>query len=92
MIAKPYLIALQGGNRPLAHYYYGLSNFEFQSGNRREYLRVRLSVNSSGETWLSKYDNQGSGIVSSVAWADALAEADIGQQIRYGDKIKYYLV
>ena len=92
MIAKPYLIALQGGNRPLAQYYYGLSNFEFQSGSRREYLRVKLSVNSLGETWLSKYDNQGSGIVSSIVWADALAEADVGQEIRYGDKIKYYLV
>ena len=92
MIAKPYLIALQGGNRPLAYYYYGLSDFEFQAGSRREYLRVRLSVNSLGEVWLSKYDDQGSGIISSVVWADALAEADIGQRIQYGDKIKYYLV
>ena len=92
MIAKPYLIALQGGNRPLTKHYFGLSDFEFQAGSRREYLRVRLSANSRGEVWLSKYDNQGSGIMSSVVWADALAEVDIGQQIRYGDKIKYYLV
>ena len=92
MIAKPYLIALQGGNRPLTKHYFGLSDFAFQAGSRREYLRVRLSANSRGEVWLSKYDNQGSGIMSSVVWADALAEVDIGQQIRYGDKIKYYLV
>ena len=90
MITRPYLIALQGGTKPLPIYYYGLSDFEFQSGKRREYLRVRLTVKSTGEVWLSKYSNQSSGIISSVTWADALAEVDIGQQIRFGDKIKYY--
>ncbi|MAI42005.1 MAG: gephyrin-like molybdotransferase Glp [Candidatus Azotimanducaceae bacterium] len=92
MITRPYLIALQGGAKPLPIYYYGLSDFEFQSGRRREYLRVRLTVKSTGEVWLSKYSNQSSGIMSSVTWADALAEVDIGQQIRFGDKIKYYLI
>jgi len=92
MIARPYLIATQGGNAPKASSFYGIADFSFSAGNRREYLRTKMQRDEKMQVTLSQYDNQGSGIMSSVSWADALAEVEIGQQIRPGDKIKYYLI
>ena len=62
------------------------------TGDRREYLRVRIVTNAAGEVCLHKFHNQGSGIMSSVSWADALAEVETGQQVRAGDLLKYYLI
>jgi len=92
MIARPYLIATQGGNAPKAKHFYGVADFNFSAGNRREYLRTKIQWDENAEVTLSKYANQGSGIMSSVSWADTLAEVEIGQQITPGDKIKYYLI
>ena len=92
MIARPYLIAIQGGNAPKARPFYGVADFSFSAGNRREYLRTKIQQDDNAEVTLSKFGNQGSGIMSSVSWADALAEVEIGQQITPGDKIKYYLI
>lgn len=92
MIAKPYLIATQGGNAPRARHFYGVADFSFTAGKRREYLRARIQSNDTAEVTLRKYSNQGSGVMSSVSWADALVEVEIGQQITPGDKIKYYLI
>jgi len=92
IVARPFLIAMQGGDSPRTPYYYGIADFEAQAGNRREYLRVRIGPNDKGEVILSKFANQGSGVLSSVTWADGLAEVEIGQQIRPGDRLKYSLV
>lgn len=92
MIARPFLIALQGGCDPNPTCYYGRADFNYRTGNRREYLRVRIMTNDSGEVFLHKFHNQGSGIMSSVSWADALAEVETGQQVRAGDLLKYYLI
>ena len=92
MIARPFLIALQGGCDPMPACYYGRADFNYRTDKRREYLRVRIVTNASGEVCLHKFHNQGSGIMSSVSWADALAEVDIGQQVRAGDLLKYYLI
>ena len=92
MIARPFLIALQGGCDPIPVCYYGRADFNYRTGNRREYLRVRIVTNASGEVYLHKFHNQGSGIMSSVSWADALAEVETGQQVCAGDLLKYYLI
>ena len=92
VIASPYLVAAQGGSMPRPRIHHGIADFEFKAGGRREYLRVRVAASESGEMRLTIFENQGSGIMSSVSWADALAEAEIGQQITPGDKIKYYLI
>ena len=91
IVARPFLIAMQGGEPSLPGYY-GRAEFDFKAGNRREYLRVRTSSNDDQEVLVSRFENQGSGVLSSVSWADALAEVEIGQQIRAGDRIKYFLI
>ncbi len=90
VVAQPYLIATQGGNRPTDPGLMARVDFDFDAGGRREYLRVRVTSDEQGETWLSRFPNQGSGIMSSVSWADALALAEVGQSIRRGDRLRYF--
>ncbi len=88
VIAQPYLVALQGGadvNRPT---YHGVADFEFEAGGRREYVRVKVDANN-GVTSLSLFGNQGSGIMTSVVWADALAEIEVGQRVKPGDVLRF---
>ena len=53
---------------------------------RREFLRVRR--NAAGG--LDLYPNQGSGVLSSIAWADGLVDKAPGQTIAHGDRVPYW--
>ncbi len=91
ILAKPYLIALQGGKDHRTHFLIGEADFQIEGGTRREYMRVKVDVEAS-RVLLRKYPNHGSGIMSSVSWADALVEIEIGQTVRPGDKLRYCLI
>jgi len=91
IIAKPYLIALQGGADAENKFLIGEADFEFQAGARREYLRVRVHTDQD-RVLLRKFSEQGSGIMSSVSWADALVEVEMGQQVRRGDPLRYCML
>ncbi|MBZ8138615.1 molybdopterin molybdenumtransferase MoeA [Rubrivivax gelatinosus] len=52
---------------------------------RREFLRVRL--NDQGG--LDLFPNQGSGVLTSAAWADGLVDIPAGQRIASGDTVRY---
>ncbi len=90
IIARPCLIAMQGGREPHNKAYFGVSDFHRKAGARREYVRVRTTATSDGKVHLELFPNQGSGILTSVAWADALAEINPNQQITPGDPLKFY--
>lgn len=90
IIARPYLVALQGGKDVQNPSYYGVADFEFKAGGRREYVRVKVESGSNGKTRLSLFGNQGSGIMTSVVWADALAEIEIGQHVQPGDVVRFF--
>ncbi len=90
IVAKPYLLAMQGFSDVRLQAYSARASFEFKGGSRREYLRVRTRVSDDGEIVLDKFPNQGSGIMTSVVWADALAEVEISQQVKPGDLLKIY--
>ena len=68
------------------------SDFDFKGGSRKEYLRVRLSINDEGRSIASLFQNQGSGVMSSVSWADGLAEVEIDDEIISGDLIRINLL
>jgi len=91
IIARPYLVAYQGGNQVENEFYVGEAEFEYKGGSRREYLRVQV-VASRDKVVLQKFSKQGSGVMSSVSWATALAEVEVDQQVKPGDKLKYYLL
>jgi len=54
-------------------------------GKREEYLRVRLD---SGR--LVAYPHQGSGVLSSVVWAQGLARIPAGSTVAPGDPVEYF--
>ena len=56
-----------------------------QADQRREFLRARL--NDQGG--LSLYPHQGSGVLTSAAWADGLVDVPPGQAIARGDTVAF---
>ena len=89
IVARQYLLAMQGRRDYKPFCVTGVSDFSFKGGDRREYLRVQIQ-NIAGQTRLSKFRNQGSGIMTSVVWADALAMVEAGQVVQPGDRLTIY--
>jgi molybdopterin molybdotransferase len=90
VIARPCLQAMQGFSDVEYPVQHAVADFVFKAGGRREYLRVRTVRSPEGVTRIEKFPNQGSGIMSSVVWADALAVVEIGQEIQPGDQVRIY--
>ncbi|SMF44407.1 molybdopterin molybdochelatase [Pseudogulbenkiania subflava DSM 22618] len=55
---------------------------------RVEFLRVRRVVRD-GQTVLERYPNQGSGVLTSCAWADGLVRLAPGQAVAAGDLVDF---
>ncbi|EEG08879.1 molybdenum cofactor synthesis domain protein [Pseudogulbenkiania ferrooxidans 2002] len=55
---------------------------------RVEFLRVRRVVRD-GQTVLERYPNQGSGVLTSCAWADGLVRLAPGQAVAAGDQLDF---
>lgn len=89
LIARPFLLKSQGCSNCLPASYMAPVNFDFKGGKRVEFLRVRTR-NMENRDEITLYPNQGSGVMSSLSWADALAEIGIGQQVNKGDLLKIY--
>ena len=87
-LATPYLLKKQGATDYLPVRWPGVAAFDFEGGGRQEYLRVQLRP-EQGEVRLHLYPQQGSGVMSSLAWADALAIIEPGQAVREGDRVQY---
>jgi len=54
-------------------------------GARREFLRARLQANGK----LALFPKQGSGVLTSCAWADGLVDLAIEQTIAPGDWVRF---
>ena len=52
---------------------------------RREFLRVRRNAQGG----LDLFTNQGSGVLTSLAWGDGLADIAPGQSVQPGDLVRY---
>jgi len=90
ILARPYLLALQGAtikNSPRLSIPIGFSIEK--AGTRREYLRVRLTVDSRGKTTLQRHSNQSSGVLSSASWADGFAVIMENTAPQMGEPVNY---
>jgi molybdopterin molybdotransferase len=58
--------------------------------SREEFLRVRHSVATGGTSELNPYMHQGSGVVSSLPWADGLARIPADVAVFDGEKVDFY--
>jgi len=86
LFVRPVLARLQGAQATLPRPTMMRADFAWpRPDKRREFLRVRR--NDGGG--LDLYRNQGSGVLTSLAWGDGLADIAPGQAVEPGDMVRY---
>ena len=86
LFVRPALARLQGAPAGMPAAMSMRADFAWpRPDKRREFLRVRR--NASGG--LDLYRNQGSGVLTSLAWGDGLADIAPGQAVQPGDLVRY---
>lgn len=95
MLLFPVLNKLMGKNPR----YWNLPNFNVKAAfntkkaiKRREFLRVRIEVNAEGDTVAVLLPNQGSAMLSTCAYANALCEVPPGEVIAAGQRVKVHML
>jgi molybdopterin molybdotransferase len=92
LMAQPFLQARMGLPVPLqmAAGQKMIAGFDWpKPDRRREFLRARPTLQADGTEVLTIWPNQGSGVMSSVAWAHGLIDVPAGQTIKAGDTVLY---
>jgi molybdopterin molybdotransferase len=86
MLVRPVLGLLAGEPWTLPCAVPLVADFDWpRADKRREFMRVRLT--ESGQVQL--HPHQGSGVLSSAAWADGLVDLPAGQTVARGDRVDY---
>ncbi|MEH6635544.1 MAG: gephyrin-like molybdotransferase Glp [Halioglobus sp.] len=92
LIARPFLLKLQGAVEPEPPRLQAKAAFTVERpGSRQEYLRVTLENTPEGLT-ARKFDNQSSGVLSSVSHSNALAVIPSGSTVTEGQKVAVMLL
>jgi molybdopterin molybdotransferase len=89
LFARPFLQALQGRTDSGPRRYPVRAGFDYHAKQRREYLRVRLHTDQEGMPVAETFPRQGSDVLSSVAWADGLAEISEDSSVQAGDTVDF---
>ena len=61
-----------------------------KASSRQEFIRVRINADAQGEQELEAYGNQGSSIMTSLSWADGLAEIPTGETVSRGQALNFF--
>lgn len=86
LFVRPVLLRLQGAETLAPAGLPARADFAWpKADKRREFLRVRRNA----EGGLDLYPNQGSGVLTSLAWGDGLADIAPGQTVRPGDLVRF---
>jgi molybdopterin molybdotransferase len=86
MLARPFILKLQGAIELLPRAIPMRADFEvWQAGARRELLRVRVT----DQGLLQAFAVQNSAVLTSAAWADGLADIEVGRLVARGDEVPY---
>ena len=88
VFARPLILKMQGVTGYLSRALSIRSGFDWQGIKRQEYLRVRLRHDASG-AYAELYPHQGSGVLSSVSWADGLVVVEPDKAIQRGNLVQY---
>lgn len=90
VLGRPFLRRLQGEDAVLPRAIPLPAGFvRARPQGRREYLRVRLALTAEGGCHLVAHPHQGSGALSSAAWADGLALVEAGSTVAMGDLLPF---
>jgi len=86
LLARPFILKRQGAADVRPRAIPMRADFEVrQPGARRDFLRVR--VNEQGG--LEAFPRQNSGVLTSAAWADGLADIAVGRSVSRGDPVPF---
>ena len=90
ILARPFLLKRQGCGALEVPALPVRAGFDWPRPDRkrRDYLRARLQVRD-GQWQAHIHPQQGSGVLSSCAWADGLVRLEPGQSVRAGDTVPY---
>jgi len=90
IFARPYILKTQGVADTHANSFMAPSGFELDGKeSRNEYLRVRLEINETGQSALSLYPNQSSGVLTSASWANGFAFIPANTRVEQGDMVEF---
>lgn len=92
LLVRPYLLKMQGAGSLEAPSWPCRADFDWQkAGTRQEYLRARVEARGD-ELWVGLFDNQSSGVLRSVAWANALVVLPPGETVARGDHVRVVML
>ena len=90
LMARPFLLKRMGATDTGLKYLTATANFDWpKPDRRREFLRVKITTDTTGAPILDLWPNQGSGVMSSLAWADGLVDLAPDTKIARGDVLRY---
>jgi molybdopterin molybdotransferase len=90
LMARPFLLKRMGATDTGLKYLTAKANFDSpKPDRRREFLRVKITADMTGAPVLDLWPNQGSGVMSSLAWADGLVDLAPDTKIARGDVLRY---
>jgi molybdopterin molybdotransferase len=90
IFARPYIMKTQGVTDTNANSFRVPSGFELDGKeSRNEYLRVRIEINDKGQSSLSLYSNQSSGVLTSASWANGFAFIPANTKVEEGDLVEF---
>ncbi|CAN5799954.1 molybdopterin molybdotransferase MoeA [soil metagenome] len=86
LAVRPVLLRLQGVSDLMPKHISMRADFDWpRADRRREFMRVRRNAGGG----LDLFDNQSSGVLTSVVWGDGVIDNPPGQVIRAGDTVRY---
>ena len=86
LLVRPFLLTLQGAKRVAPEPIAMRADFDWpKADRRREFLRARR--NAAGG--LDVFDNQSSGVLTSMVWGDGVVDTPAGQPFKAGDMVQF---
>ena len=82
------ILKMQGVTDCLPKRFLVKADFDWPKVQRQEYLRVRINT-TENQLVAKLYSHQGSGVLSSVSWADGLVEVPVGVETKKGDPVNF---
>ena len=90
IFARPYILKTQGANNTDTQSFKLPAAFEWkQKGSRCEYARARVEQDKAGQSSVSIYPHQGSGVLTSTSWANGLVIISPETIVQKGDIVEF---